>query len=181
MSTLKQAVAPKQALVVGRITSVYGVKGWVKLYSHTEPMQGIFDYKCWWLKSPSGWKTIELNQGRLQGRGLVASIKGYTDRDQVKDICGMDIYIDAKDLPILEEGDYYWTQLEGLRVTTKEGVLLGKVTQLMETGANDVLVVRACEGSYDREERLIPYVPGTYVLNICLEQGDMLVDWDPDF
>ena len=73
MSALKQAAAPEQALVVGRITSVYGVKGWVKLYSHTDPMQGIFDYKHWWLKTPSGWKTIELSQGRLQGRGLVAS------------------------------------------------------------------------------------------------------------
>lgn len=181
MSELKQAAAPEQALVIGRITSVYGVKGWVKLYSHTDPMQGIFDYKHWWLKTPSGWKIVEFNQGRLQGRGLVASVKGYTDRDQVKDICGMDVYIDAAELPDLEEGDYYWSQLEGLRVITKEGVLLGKVSQLMETGANDVIVVRACEGSFDREERLIPYAPGTYVLNIDLEQQEMVVDWDPEF
>lgn len=181
MSALKQAAAPEQALVVGRITSVYGVKGWVKLYSHTDPMQGIFDYKHWWLKTPSGWKTIELSQGRLQGRGLVGSVIGYSDRDLVKEICGMDVYIDAAELPELEEGDYYWSQLEGLRVITKEGVLLGKVSQIMETGANDVIVVRACEGSFDREERLIPYSPGTHVLNIDLEQQEMVVDWDPEF
>ena len=181
MSTVKQAKAPEQALVVGRITSVYGVKGWVKLYSHTEPMTGIFDYKHWWLKTPSGWKVIELSQGRTQGRGLVAAIKGYNDRDLVKEICGLDIYIDAKDLPKLEDGEYYWSQLEGLKVITKEGVLLGKVSQMMETGANDVLVVRACEGSYDREERLIPYAPDQFILNIDLEKQEMVVDWDPDF
>ena len=93
----------------------------------------------------------------------------------------MDVYIDAAELPELEEGDYYWSQLEGLRVITKEGILLGKVSQIMETGANDVIVVRACEGSFDREERLIPYSPGTHVLNIDLEQQEMVVDWDPEF
>lgn len=181
MSAIKQATAPEQALVVGRITSVYGVKGWVKLYSHTEPMTGIFDYSHWWLKTSKGWKRIELDQGRTQGRGLVASIKGYSDRDVVREICGQDIYIDAKDLPELDEGDFYWSQLEGLTVTTKEGVLLGKVSQLMETGANDVVVIRACEGSYDREERLIPYAPGTYILDVNLETKSMVVDWDPEF
>ncbi|MCV2403460.1 ribosome maturation factor RimM [Marinomonas sp. C2222] len=181
MSKLKQANAPEQPLLVGHVTSVYGVKGWVKLYSHTDPMQGIFDYQHWWLKTPSGWKAVELGQGRLQGRGLVASIKGYSDRDQVKDICGLDVYIDAIELPELDEGDYYWSQLEGLRVITKEGVFLGKVSQLMETGANDVIVVRACEGSLDREERLIPYMPETYVVNIDLEQKEMVVNWDPEF
>lgn len=181
MSAIKQAAAPEQPLAVGRITSVYGVKGWVKIYSHTDPIEGIFKYSHWWLKTRTGWQAIELSQGRLQGRGLVAAVKGYTDRDLVKEICGMDIYIEAQDLPDLDEGDYYWSQLEGLKVITEEGVLLGKVAQMMETGANDVLVVRACEGSLDREERLIPYVPDMYVLNVDLKQEQMLVNWDPEF
>lgn len=181
MSVNAQVNAPEQPLVVGRITSVYGVKGWVKLYSHTDPIEGIFKYSRWWLKTSKGWRPIELNQGRLQGRGLVTAVKGYSDRDQVKEICGSDVYIDAQELPKLDEGDYYWSQIEGLKVTTKEGIFLGEVKQLMETGANDVLVVRACEGSHDREERLIPYVPDMYVLNINLEQQSMLVDWDPEF
>lgn len=181
MSANKRANAPGQPLIVGRITSVYGVKGWVKLYSHTEPMQGIFDYSHWWLKGPQGWQVVELDQGRLQGRGLVASIKGFADRDQVKILCGQDIYIDADELPQLDEGEYYWSQLIGLKVITNEGVLLGKVDQLMETGANDVLVVRACEGSLDREERLIPYVPDLYVTGVDLVEQTMIVNWDPDF
>jgi len=181
MSVNAQVNAPEQPLVVGQITSVYGVKGWVKLYSHTDPIEGIFKYSRWWLKTSKGWRPIELNQGRLQGRGLVTAVKGYSDRDQVKEICGSDVYIDAQELPKLDEGDYYWSQIEGLKVTTKEGIFLGEVKQLMETGANDVLVVRACEGSHDREERLIPYVPDMYVLNINLEQQSMLVDWDPEF
>ncbi len=112
---------------------------------------------------------------------MVAAVKGYSDRDLVKEICGLDVYIEAQDLPALDDGDYYWSQLEGLKVITEEGVLLGKVAQMMETGANDVLVVRACEGSLDREERLVPYVPDMYVLNVDLEQGQMLVNWDPEF
>jgi 16S rRNA processing protein RimM len=181
MSATKQATAPEQPLVVGRITSVFGVKGWVKLYSHTEPMEGIFEYSHWWLKTATGWKSIELNQGRLQGRSLVAAIKGYNDRDLVKELCGLDVYIDAANLPALDEGDYYWSQLEGLKVITKAGVFLGKVDHLLETGANDVLVVHACEGSLDREERLIPYVPDLYVVSIDLQQQEMVVDWDPEF
>ncbi len=181
MFKLEQTASPEQDLLVGRITSVYGVKGWVKLYSYTDPMQGIFDYKHWWLKTCSGWQIIKLSHGRLQGRGLVTSVKGYTDRDQAKDICGMSVYIDTKELPVLEDGDYYWSRLKGFRVITKEGFFLGKVFQLMETGANDVIVVRACEGSFDCAERLIPYAPGTYVLDINLEQQLIVVDWDPEF
>jgi 16S rRNA processing protein RimM len=144
-------------------------------------MEGIFEYPHWWLKTVNGWKSIELTQGRLQGRGLVAAVKGYNDRDLVKELCGLDVYIDANNLPSLSDGEYYWSQLEGLNVITKEGILLGKVHQMMETGANDVLVVRACEGSFDREERLLPYAPDQYVISVNLEQKEMIVDWDPEF
>ena len=128
--------------------------------------------------------TVLKEEGGVKIKAHSSSYKGvdYSEYcDLVKEICGMDIYIDAKDLPKLEDGEFYWSQLEGLKVITKEGVLLGKVSQLMETGANDVLVVRGCEGSYDREERLIPYVPDQFVLNIDLDKQEMVVDWDPDF
>lgn len=182
MLNLGKLNAPNQAVLVGRITSPYGIKGWVKLCSHTKPIQSIFSYKNWWLKTPSTWKNLELSQGCLRGHSLIASIKDHSsDRSQAEEICGSNIYVDIGDLPKLETGDFYWEQLKKLRVKTKEGILLGKVFDLMETGANDVLIVCACKGSFDFKERLIPYVPDVYVLNIDLEQQQMVVDWDPDF
>jgi 16S rRNA processing protein RimM len=84
-------------------------------------------------------------------------------------------------LPELPSGEYYWYQLEGLDVFTVSGECLGKVHHLMETGSNDVVVVRATSGSIDQRERLIPYLPDQVVQQVDLDQGRMVVDWDPEF
>jgi 16S rRNA processing protein RimM len=93
--------------------------------------------------------------------------------------------VPADRLPALAEGEYYWHQLEGLEVWcgASEGdgqVLLGTVDHLIETGANDVLVVRASPGSMDQRERLIPYLPGDVVTGVDLAAGRMEVNWFPE-
>ena len=93
----------------------------------------------------------------------------------------MDIAIESSLLPALGEGDFYWSQLEKLEVLTESGVKLGKVSHLIATGANDVLVVKGQEGSVDRKERLIPYLPDQVIKDINLEEGTIRVDWDPEF
>ncbi|MDH2431965.1 ribosome maturation factor RimM [Pokkaliibacter sp. MBI-7] len=168
-------------LVMGRITSVYGIKGWVKVYSFTDPMENIFAYTPWKLQLNGQWREIVIDQWRIHGQGLVAHIKGCDDREVARQYCEADINIDQGQLPSLEEGEYYWHQLEGLQVTTTEGVLLGEVDHLMATGANDVLVVRPCAGSVDDQERLIPYLLGHHVKEVSLEQQRLVVDWDPSF
>ena len=134
---------------------------------------------------------IEFDDGRVQGKGLVAHIAGVDDRTLAEAYSGLEVTVPADSLPALEEGDYYWSQLQGLQVWcrdaggagsgkeggTEERVLLGTVDYLIETGANDVLVVKPSTGSIDDRERLIPYLPGEVVTKVDLEQAEIEVDW----
>lgn len=167
--------------VLGRITSVYGIKGWVKIYSYTQPMDNILRYTPWQLKINGQWTDVKMAEGKRHGKGIVARLDGVTDRDQARAYCELEIAVDRSLLPELAADEYYWSQLEKLQVYTLDGVLLGKVHHLIETGSNDVLVVRKCEGSLDKRERLIPYLPDQVVSEINLEAGTMRVDWDPEF
>lgn len=170
-----------ELVTVGRISSVYGVRGWVKIHSHTEPMENILQFNRWWLQGAEGWEPLEIDSGRVHGKGLVAHIAGVDDRDLAARYCQRDIAVSAAEMPRLPAGEYYWHQLQGLRVISEfEGGSydFGRVERLMETGANDVLVVR---GGEDRRERLIPYLPGDYVTDIDLDAGVITVVWDPAF
>ncbi len=171
-------------LVIGRITGAYGIKGWVKIHSYTDPMENFLEYGGCTLKSRQGNKPVEFDQGRRQGKGLVAHIVGVDDRNEAELLRGVEISVPRLSLPDLEEGDYYWHQLQGLEVWCTEGderYLLGTVDYLIETGANDVLVVKPCEGSVDDEERLLPYLPDDVVTGIDLAAGTMSVDWARDY
>ncbi|WP_082191371.1 ribosome maturation factor RimM [Cellvibrio sp. pealriver] len=170
---------------VGRITAVYGVKGWVKVHSYTDPEENLFEYHPWFIKTKHGVKKIEIDDARPHGDAFVAHIVGVDDRDLAAQYTAADIAVERELLPELDDGEYYWSQLEGLVVFTQfdggERQRLGVISKLMETGANDVLVVAADAESIDRRERLIPYVPEQFVLSVDLDAGEMLVDWDPEF
>jgi 16S rRNA processing protein RimM len=175
-------LADADALVVGKVVAAHGIKGWVKVLSFTDPKENIFDYQPWYLKTDKGWAPVKLTGGRVQGKGLVAQLDGETDRNVAEArFLGREIAIPRAVLPTLEDGDYYWRDLIGLRVRTDAGEDLGKVTSLMETGANDVLVVRGDSHSLDRQERLIPWVPDEFVTEVNLGEGYLVVDWDPAF
>ncbi|WP_305857291.1 ribosome maturation factor RimM [Balneatrix alpica] len=174
-------MANKDSLLVGRITSVYGVKGWVKIYSYTQPLENIFAYEPWTLQLNGQALAVNIDQWRTHGEGLVAHIKGCDDRDLARSYCGAEIYIEQEQLPALEDGEFYWHQLEGLQVVNLQEQLLGRVDHLMATGANDVLVVKPCVGSVDKQERLIPYLPDNIVKEVLLEQERLVVDWDPSY
>ncbi|MCW8828882.1 MAG: ribosome maturation factor RimM [Gammaproteobacteria bacterium] len=163
-------------IVVGRIAGLYGVRGWVKVYSHTQPRENILNYATWYLERGGSWQPFTLEAGRTQGKGVVAKLEGCSDRDAAAELMTSTVAIHREQLPGAAAGEYYWADLQGLRVRNLDGVELGEVSHLLETGANDVLVVK--QGS---EERLIPFVQGQFVTDIDLEQGEMTVDWDPDF
>ena len=169
---------------VGRITAVYGIKGWVKVHSYTEPQDNLFEYHPWFLKTAHGVKQIEIDEARPHGDAFVAHIVGVDDRDLAAQYTAADIAIERDMLAELDDGEYYWDQLIGLNVFTEhagERQRLGVVFKLMETGANDVLVVQGDSRSIDQRERLIPYVPGQFVVSVDLSTSEMLVDWDPEF
>lgn len=169
-------MSAQQYIVVGEISGVFGVKGWVKVYSFTDPRENILNYSPWILRKGSELKTVAVLEGSLQGGAVIASLSGITDRDMAAAFGGYEILIDEKLLPELEEGEYYWRDLIGLKVETEQGIALGMVDYLLETGANDVLVVKEGE-----KERLIPFLQGQFVKSIDLKAGLMIVDWDPDF
>lgn len=176
--------ASDDLITVGKVSTVYGVKGWVKLYSYTDPMTNLLEYREVFIKRAGQWQPVKISEGRRQGKTLVASLDGIDDREVARTLAGCELAVRRDAMPALPEDEYYWHQLQGLLVKVTAGgddLLLGRVDHLLETGANDVLVVKPCEGSLDDRERLIPYVPERFVREIDLAAGHMRVEWDPEF
>lgn len=154
---------------------MWGVSGWLKIHSYTRSRADIFDYKQWLVGAAEHPRRFELEAGREQSRGgLVAKLAGLDDREAAAAEVGSLIQVLPEQLPALDEGEYFWHQLEGLRVENLDGAPLGTVDHLFETGANDVLVVCG------ERERLIPYIPEV-IRDVDLEAGTMQVDWDAEF
>ena len=160
-------------VALGYISAVHGIKGWVKVHSWTRPMEAILKYQPWLLGDDR--KPVKIIDGRKQGKGLAALLPGYDDREQAVALVGQQIFVGRDQMPPTEDGEYYWSDLEGLEAHNTDGEVLGRVDRMMETGANDVLVIRG-----DREH-LVPFIQGQYVMRVDLEAGLIVVDWDPDF
>ena len=174
--TRSDSASNDEKLIVGKITGAYGVKGWVKVYSWTEPREGIVNYDPWYLKKPAAeqWQNVQVLAGKRHGKTVIAKLDGIDDRDQAELLTGQEIAIKASQLSGLEEDEYYWRDLIGCSVSNQQGEKLGEIISLMETGANDVLVVKAENGV----EHLIPWVLGHTVLAVDIEQGHVAVDWE---
>jgi len=162
-------------VTVGRISGVFGLRGWVKVFSDTDPRDHIVQFDPWYVRIGGQWREMRIADGHAQGKGVVALLDGIDDRDAASALVGADIAVRREQLPELAQGEYYWSDLIGLNVVTVDGVELGTVERLMETGANDVLVVKG------ERERLIPYLPGQVITEVDLENGLLRVDWDPEF
>ena len=169
-----------EKIELGKITGVHGVKGWVKVFSNTEPREGITQYTPWFLQHPNinggQWREIKVEAGRPQAKTVIAKLEGFDDRDKAMQLTGARIAISSEQLKDLNQDEYYWRDLIGLRVVNQQDVELGVVDSLFETGANDVLVVKD-----ETQERLIPWTLGHAVLEVDIEQGVISVDWDADF
>lgn len=170
-----------EQILVGRVDGAYGVKGWVKVFSFTDPMEGILAYSPWQVAKRGKQQTLAVVDGHKQGRGLVALLEGYEDRSQAESLTGAEIRITGDQLPVLEEGEFYWHELEGLAVVNKQGERLGRVDHLMETGANDVMAVKPDATSIDDRDRLIPYVADRVIVEVDTGKQEILVDWPADF
>ncbi|MEE2890904.1 MAG: ribosome maturation factor RimM [Pseudomonadota bacterium] len=165
-------------VVVGRITSVFGIKGWAKVASFTEPQDNLLDYGPWLLNEQGRWRTVEVSEiARRSGSkgGFIARFDDCRDRDAAARYTGLDIAVPRAALPAAEADEYYWSDLTGCRVRTLSGEALGAVDRIFATGANDVLVVKG-EG----RERLIPFTAAA-VPKVDLDARVVYVDWDPDF
>jgi 16S rRNA processing protein RimM len=167
----------KKRIKLGHVAGVHGVKGWVKIHSLTDPRAAIFDYQPWLLGDTQ--KPVRYSQAKEHGKRLIALFENVNDREQAEALVNREIWVYREQLPETATGTYYWADLVGLTVSLEDGRVLGKVSHLMDTGANDVLVVDA-QGSGNRQH-LVPFVQGQYVKHVDLDKGVLVVDWDPDF
>ncbi len=163
-----------ELICVGHILGAQGIKGWVRVFSNTSPRENIVNYSPWFLEQGDEFKTVDV-KGRLQGRNVLARLNGCEDRDQAEALKGCRIFIKPAQLPRLQAGEYYWSDLIGLAVESLQGEPLGVVASMLETGADDVMVL-----SGDRE-RLIPFAIDDIVREVDLEKRRLVVDWLPEY
>ncbi len=157
-------------MVVGRIGGAYGVRGWVRLTSYTDPPDNLLHYAPWYLRRSGVWRGVDVREIRAHGEGFVAALAGVQDRDAALALGGCRIGVPAASFPPPRSGEYYWRELIGMRVVNSDGAVLGTVERLIETGAHDVLVIAG------ERERLIPFAR-QFVTAVVPKQGVLRVDW----
>ncbi len=162
-------------VILGRVSAVFGVKGWLKVHSYTEPRDSILSFRDWSLQQDGKRQEVTVAESRKQGNSLVVRIDGIEDRDTAAELLGSLISVPREQLPELPSDQYYWGDLQGMQVIHRDGRVLGRVAYLLATGANDVLVVQ--EG--DREI-LVPFLTDNVVLGVDTKNGVISVDWEWD-
>lgn len=184
----------EQLHILAKITGYYGVKGWLKLYSFTEPRDNIIHYPALKIRrnKREGWQDIKLDSGKAHGKGVIAHFTGYDNREIAASLIGAELAVYRSDFKPAGKDEYYWSDLIGMTVKNLEGIELGQVTRLMETAANDVLVINTNSSSQisasqdsasqkSSEEILIPFVLDHFIEQVDLDAGTITVDWPVDW
>ena len=169
-------------VVIGRLGAVYGIKGWLKVHSFTDDAESIFEYAPWLIEQNGVWRELRISGWRRHNNGLVCKLEGIDQREEAQALAGVDIAVGSQNFPELSEGEFYWSDLIGCQVVTTEGDDLGKVIDMMETGSNDVLVIKAnLKDAFGIKERLVPFLDGQVIKKVDLTTRTIEVDWDPGF
>jgi len=159
---------------MGRIVAPYGIRGWVRVQPFTHRPQGLLDYPEWQVGSEGNWQPRTVETAKLHGGAVTAKLRGTDDRDLAAALRGMQVAVSRDDFPEPASGEYYWADLVGLEVVTEAGAVLGRVIEVFETGANDVLVVGG------ERERLLPFIEPV-VRQVDVAGGRIVVDWGADY
>ena len=164
-------------VVMGKVLGAHGVRGALRVQSFADPPEGLAEHRTWWLcLTGQPPRSVRVTHAQYGTRGLIAEIEGVADRDAAAALTGAEVAVERARLPRLPRGQYYWTDLEGLRVVNREGVDFGVVDHLFDNGAHPILVAKSAE-----HERLIPFVIDSYIVSVDLDGGLLTVDWDADF
>jgi 16S rRNA processing protein RimM len=169
--------AAAEPVIIGKIVGLFGVKGWLKIRSYTDPREQIARYQPWQVAVDGVWRQMAVEAVQPHGKGMIARLSGVENRDQALPLVGGDIGVSRQQLPALAENEFYWRDLEGLKAVNLEGVELGTVRYLFATGANDVLVVQKDGGP----EILIPFLWQRTIQAVEIDAGLIRVDWQEDF
>ena len=164
-----------QRIIVGRIGSAFGIHGWLKVNSFTDPPENILQYLPWQIQSRQSWINLDITDSKTQSHRILIKLADCNTPEQAKLYANVEIAIWREQLATLIDDEFYWSDLEGLTVVNKNGNVLGKVDHLISTGANDVLCVKGTK------EHLIPYLPDLYIIQVNMKERQIIVDWDEDF
>lgn len=160
--------------MMGRIAAPHGVKGWIKVQPLTAEARSLLDFRNWWIGGESGWQEHAIVGGTVQGQALLAKLESCDDREAAASLKGKTVAVPRAALPAAQAEEYYWADLIGLRVVNAVEQDLGRVTAVVQTGANDVLVVE------DGRERLIPFI-APVIREVDPGAGVIRVDWGADY
>ncbi len=171
-----ERIRPDRKVVLGRIVGAFGVLGWVKIESYTDPIDNILDYPVWQLSEGSNWKPAKVITGRVTAKGVQAQLDSIADRTVAERSRGTLIAIARNELPEPKAGQYYWDDLVGLDAYSPEGGLLGRIEEIRSTPAHALLAI-AGEHEGKRVEHLVPLV-SERLLKVDLTTRRATVDWD---
>tara|TARA_A100000171_G_scaffold51023_1_gene64057 strand:- start:6578 stop:7162 length:585 start_codon:yes stop_codon:yes gene_type:complete len=188
----------QDSICLGRIGAPHGIKGWVKLISFTQPRENLLQYAKFSGQLDGRTIALKLDGSRPQGKGLVGHFTGYDTPEEARVLTHMELHVPSEVLPELDAGEFYWHQLTGLKVINQQQEFLGVIDRLLETGANDVLVVspvrdsrgsgdsldgsdHSIGGSIDDQERLIPWLPDQLDVKVDLDKQEVTLDWPSDY
>jgi len=171
----------RKKVVLGKIGKVHGIKGWLRLNSFTAPPENILDYPQLNATISQNDQVLEVDDSKLQPKGLLVHFRGYDVPETARELTGLEVWVDSAMMPALEAETFYWHELIGMSVRNEQEQLLGEVSDMLETGANDVMVVAATDDSIDDRERLIPYLKDTVIKSVDRESETILVDWDSSY
>jgi len=167
----------EEFIPVGKVSGAFGVQGWMKIFSFTEPRNNILKYSPLFMSRKGEWVEVKVSGGRIQGKGVVMGLENVTDRDQVLALIGSEFAIKKEQLKPTQKGEFYWSDLIGLAVVNLNEDALGHVESILETGANDVLVVKDDQ----KTERLVPFVMEQVVQLVDLDKKIIRVNWEMDY
>lgn len=166
---------PERRILIARMVGAFGVSGEIKCQSFADPPAQVLKYSPLILRHQGQERSIASLSGRMTAKGPVIRLPDISDRDAAQAMHGAELWVLRSQLPKPAPGEYYWTDLEGLRVHNREGIDFGTVSHLFETPGNDVMVVTG------ERERLIPFLLDRFVDSVDIEAGLIIVDWDADF
>lgn len=164
-----------QKVIVGRFGAPFGIHGYIKVISHTDPLENILNYKPWLIEQNSIWQPLKILDYKVHGKFILIKIAEYDTPEAVRIFTNKEIAIEKNQLPELKNNEFYWSDLEGLKVINVKDEELGIVDHLINTGANDILVV-----TKNNKEQLIPYIKHV-IIEVNLIKKQIIVDWELDY
>ena len=174
MISSEESAGPKDRIVVlGKIAGPFGVQGWMKVSSYTDPPDNILDYEVWQIGGAGKWSPVRVAEGRMTGKGVQVKLEGVESPEEARTRVGLEVGVWRSELPLPSPGEYYWTDLEGFAALTPEGAPLGTVDHFRETPTGPVVIVKG------EREHWIPFVKDR-IVKVEMAASRIVLDWPVD-